>query len=71
MDFMMELPLEIGRPTGADAEGEVEEEGEEYPVEDPFVVRMVEGCAENWTFTDWKKVRGYWVIGLSSSYPRI
>jgi len=54
MDFMMELPLEIGRPTGVNTDEDVE--GEEAEVEEPFVVRMVEGCAENWTFQDWKKV---------------
>ena len=57
MDFMMELPLEIGRPTGVNTDEDVEgEEGEEREAEEPFVVRMVEGCAENWTFQDWKKV---------------
>ena len=56
MDFMLELPLEIGRPSGANMEGEIEGKEVEREVEEPFVVRMVEGCADNWTFQDWKKV---------------
>ena len=58
----MELPLEIGRPTGPDKDPDEqkkreEEEGEEEEEEDPYVVRMVEGCADDWEFKDWKKVQ--------------
>ena len=54
MDFLMELPLEIGRPTGPDPDPDDDREGEEE--ENPYVIRMVEGCADNWDFKDWKKV---------------
>ena len=65
MDFLMELPLEIGRPTGPEKEPGVKNEGEkdegedeaDTEDEDSYVVRMVEGCADNWEFKDWKKVR--------------
>ena len=58
MDFLMELPLEIGRPTGPEKDPEAKDEDEEQSGDEKSqVIRMVEGCADNWEFKDWKKVR--------------